>query len=59
MIKQMRMGEKGGVGEFGFTETLKHFCSQNSRNSDRSKGLQLQPSFTVEVRFVCHFSLKP
>ena len=25
MIKQVRMGEKGGVGEFGFTETLKHF----------------------------------
>ena len=25
MIKQVRMGGKGGVGEFGFTETLKHF----------------------------------
>ena len=24
MIKQVRMGGKGGVGEFGFTETLKH-----------------------------------
>ena len=24
MIKQMRMGGKGGVGESGFTETLKH-----------------------------------
>ena len=47
MIKQMRMGGKGGVG---FTETLKHFfCCQNSRNSDRSEGLQLQPSFTVQV----------
>ena len=25
MTKQVRMGGKGGVGEFGFTETLKHF----------------------------------
>ena len=25
MIKQVRMGGKGGVGEFGFTGTLKHF----------------------------------
>ena len=25
MIKQVRMGGKGGVGEFGFTETLTHF----------------------------------
>ena len=25
MIKQVRMEEKGGVGEFGFTETLKYF----------------------------------
>ena len=25
MTKQVRMGEKGGVGEFGFTEILKHF----------------------------------
>ena len=49
MIKQVRMGGKGGVRKFGFTEKLKLFCSQNSRNSDRSKGLQLQPSFTVEV----------
>ena len=24
MIKQVKMGEKGGVGEFGFTKTLKH-----------------------------------
>ena len=51
MIKQMRMGGGiGGVGDLGFTEALKtFFCSQNSRNSDRSKGLQLQPSFTVQV----------
>ena len=41
-------GEVGG--EFGFTETLKHFCcSQNSRNSGRLEGLQLQPSFFVQV----------
>ena len=25
MIKQVRMGGKGVVEEFGFTETLKHF----------------------------------
>ena len=25
MIKQVRMGGKWSVGEFGFTETLKHF----------------------------------
>ena len=25
MIKQVRIGGKGVVGEFGFTETLKHF----------------------------------
>ena len=25
MIKQVRVGGKGVVGEFGFTETLKHF----------------------------------
>ena len=25
MMKQVRMGGKGAVGEFGFTETLKHF----------------------------------
>ena len=25
MIKQVRMGGIGGVGELGFTETLKHF----------------------------------
>ena len=24
MIKQVRMGGKGGVGEFGYTKTLKH-----------------------------------
>ena len=35
MIKQERTAGKGGVGEFGFKETLKtFFCSQNSRNSD-------------------------
>ena len=35
MKKQVRMVGKGGVGEFGFKETLKtFFCSQNSRNSD-------------------------
>ena len=25
MIKQVSMGRKGGVGEIGFTGTLKHF----------------------------------
>ena len=30
MIKQVKKGGK-------FTETLKHFLSQNSRNSDRSE----------------------
>ena len=29
MIKQVRMGGKGGVGQFGFTETLKHFFVLN------------------------------
>ena len=37
----MKPVKKGGRE---FTEILKHFCSQNSRNSDRSEGLQLQPS---------------
>ena len=25
MIEHVRLGVKGGLGEFGFTETLKHF----------------------------------
>ena len=52
MTKQVRMGGKWVVGEFGFTQTsniITFFCSQNSRNSDRSKGLQLQLSLTVQV----------
>ena len=49
MIKQVKKGE-------GSLQKQNIFCSQNSRNSDRSEGLQLQPSFTVQVRFVCHFS---
>ena len=48
MIKQVRMGEKvGGVWVYRNIKTF--LCSQNSRNSDRSKGLQLQSSFTVQV----------
>ena len=50
MIKQVRMGEKRGCEGVSFNRKIKtFFSSQNSRNSDRSKGLQLLPSFTVKV----------
>ena len=50
MIKQVSMGEKRGCGGVWVYRKIKKFCcSQNSKNSDRSNGLQLQPSFTVQV----------
>ena len=50
MIKQVRMGGKGGVGEFGFTETSKHsFVLKISEILIDRKVLQLQPSFAVQV----------
>ena len=45
MIKQVKIGGKGGV----YRNMKIIFCSQNSRNSDRSEGLQLKPSFSVQV----------
>ena len=41
---KMEMGGKGGV-VLVYRNIKTFFCSQNSRNSDRSEGLQLQPSF--------------
>ena len=49
MIKQVMIGGKGG-GEFGFTETLKHFFFVlKIQEILMSEGLQLQPSFAVQV----------
>ena len=45
---KMEMGKMGGGG--GVYRNIKtFFFPQNSRNSDRSEGLQLQPSFSVKV----------
>ena len=37
--------ERGGGGG----KDYRNIKTKNSRNSDRSEGLQLQPSFTVQV----------
>ena len=41
-------GEVGGA-VWVYRNIKTFFCSQNSRNSDRLEGLQLQPSFFVQV----------